>query len=129
MSGGRSSCTRVRRQRSARRARRSFGRRVDQRGLYRGDMRRMSVGLATVAIISGLLVVGGVIVFVAASPAATASFGWFAYQPIADATFYPGSLVVLTPLTAAGAGISVAGLVGLGVVAGFLLGRRRPISR
>lgn len=88
----------------------------------------MSVGLASAAMITGLLVLGGVILFIAASPTGTAAFGWFAYQPIAGATFFPGSLVVLTPLTAAGAAICVAGLVGLGGVAGFLLGRRRPIS-
>ena len=91
----------------------------------------MSVGLAAAAMISSLLVLGGVIMFIAASPtgpAGTAAFGWFAYQPIAGATFVPGSLVVLTPLTATGAAICVAGLVGLGGVAGFLLGLRRPIS-
>ena len=92
-------------------------------------MRRMSVGLAIAAIISGLLVIGGVILFVVASPRGTASFGWFAYQPIAGAAFFPGSLVVLTPLTAAGAAICVAGLVGLGVIAGFLLGRRYSADR
>jgi len=89
----------------------------------------MSVGVATAAIISGLLVLVGVILFVAASPTGTASFGWFAYQPIAGAAFFPGSLVVLTPLTAAGAAICVAGLVGLGVIAGYLLGRCHSIDR
>ena len=97
--------------------------------LYRGVMRRMSVGLLIAAIFSGLLVLGGVTLYIAASSTDTASFGWFAYQPLSRAAFFPGSLVVLTPLTAAAIAVAVAGLVGLGVIAGFLLGRRHPVAR
>jgi len=92
-------------------------------------MRRMSVGLLIAAIFSGLLVLGGVTLYIAASSTDTASFGWFAYQPLSRAAFFPGSLVVLTPLTAAAIAVAVAGLVGLGVIAGFLLGRRHPVAR
>ncbi|TQK20546.1 hypothetical protein FBY40_3083 [Microbacterium sp. SLBN-154] len=92
-------------------------------------MRRTPVGLVIAAIISGLLVLGGVILYVAGSSAGMASFGWFAYQPISGAAFFPSSLVVLTPLTAAGVAIAIAGLLGFGVIAGFLLGRRHPIGR
>lgn len=89
----------------------------------------MSVGLIIAAIISSLFVLGGVTVYIAASSTGTASFGWFAYQPLAGAAFFPGSLVVLTPLTAAAIAAAGAGLVGLGVIAGFLLGRRHPVAR
>ncbi len=88
-------------------------------------MRGMSVGVVVATIASGLLLLGGVIMFVAASPTGTASFGWFAYQPLAGAAFFPGSLVVMTPLMAAAAAIGVAGLVGLGAIAGYVLGRRQ----
>lgn len=92
-------------------------------------MRRMPMGLVIAAVIAGLLVLGGVILYVAADPTGTASLGWFAYQPIAGAAIFPGSLVALTPLTAAGAAIAVVGLIGLGIIAGFFLGRRHPIDR
>ena len=92
-------------------------------------MRRKPVGLVIASIVSGLLVLGGVALFIANSPTSTASFGWFAYQPLSGAAFFPGSLIVLTQPSAVGIAIGVAGLVGLGVIAGFLLGRRHPIGR
>ncbi|AZC12870.1 hypothetical protein [Microbacterium sp. ABRD28] len=92
-------------------------------------MRRMPVGLVIAAIIAGVLVLGGVILYIAGSSAGTASFGWFAYQPISGAAFFPSSLVVLTPLTATGAAIAIAGLIGFGVIAGFIVGRRHPTGR
>ncbi len=79
----------------------------------------------TVAIISGALLVGGAILFAAASPTEAASFGWFAYQPLAGATFFPGSLIVLTPPMAMASLLGILGLVGLGGTAGYVLGRRR----
>ena len=88
-------------------------------------MRRMPVGVVTAAIVCGVLLLGGVILFLSSNPGDAASFGWFAYQPLADATFIPGSLIVLTPLRATAAAISVVGLVGIGAVAGYVLGRGR----
>lgn len=87
-------------------------------------MRRMSVGVATATITAGTLLLGGVVMFFAVSPTGTASFGWFAYQPLAGATFFPGSLVVLTPLMAVAATVGIVGLVGLGAITGYVLGRR-----
>lgn len=77
----------------------------------------------TATIISGVLLVGGVIMFFAARPTGTAPFGWFAYQPLAGAAFFPGSLIVLTPLMVAAATVGIVGLVGIGAIAGYLLGR------
>ena len=91
---------------------------------YRDLMRRMSAGVVTATIISGTLLLGGVITFLAVRPTGAASFGWFAYQPLAGATFFPGSLVVLTPLMAAATVVGIVGLVGLGAIAGYVLGRR-----
>ncbi|MGU3643883.1 hypothetical protein ACLBXX_02875 [Microbacterium sp. C23T] len=91
-------------------------------------MRRVPVGVATATIISGVLVLGGVIMFLAARPTGTAPFGWFAYQPLAGAAFFPGSLITLTPLMVAAATIGIIGLVGLGAIAGYLLGRRHQAA-
>jgi heme/copper-type cytochrome/quinol oxidase subunit 1 len=84
----------------------------------------MSAGVVIATIISGALLLGGVIMFLAVSPTGAASFGWFAYQPLAGATFFPGSLVVLTPPMAAATVVGTVGLVGLGAIAGYVLGRR-----
>ncbi|WP_322411693.1 hypothetical protein [Microbacterium invictum] len=92
-------------------------------------MRRMPGGLVIAAIIAGLLVLGGITVYLVGNSAGAASFGWFAYQPLAGAAFFPSSLVVLTPLMVAGVAIAVAGLLGFGIIAGFLLGRRHPTGR
>jgi heme/copper-type cytochrome/quinol oxidase subunit 1 len=67
------------------------------------------------------MVVGaGMILWVLTRPVGYASFGWFAYAPLSDTTFVPGSsrLVVMWVLFGLGAL-----LVGLG--GGFLIGRRR----
>jgi heme/copper-type cytochrome/quinol oxidase subunit 1 len=83
----------------------------------------------TATIISGVLLVGGVIMFFAARPTGTAPFGWFAYQPLAAAAFFPGSLIMLTPPMVAAAAIGIVGLVGIGAIAGYLLGRRHQAAR
>lgn len=95
---------------------------------YGDRMRRVSVGVVTATIISGVLLVGGVIMFFAARPTGTAPFGWFAYQPLAGAAFFPGSLIMLTPLMVAAATIAIVGLVGIGAMAGYLLGRRHQAA-
>ena len=85
----------------------------------------MSVGLATATIVSGVLLLAAVIMFVVASPTGTASFGWFAYQPLAGAAYFPGSLVILTPLMVTAIVVGVVGLVGVAAIGGYVLGRRR----
>ncbi|WP_194396864.1 hypothetical protein [Microbacterium atlanticum] len=86
---------------------------------------RVPVGAVVIAIISGVLLLGGAIVLFASSAAEAASFGWFAYQPLAGAVFFPGSLIVMTPLMTTAAAVGIIGLVGLGATAGYVLGRRR----
>jgi heme/copper-type cytochrome/quinol oxidase subunit 1 len=83
----------------------------------------------TATTISSVLLLGGVMMFFAARPTGTAPFGWFAYQPLAGAAFFPGPLITLTPLMVAAAAIGITGLVGIGAIAGYLLGRRHQAAR
>ena len=54
------------------------------------------------------------------------SFGWFAYQPLANAAFAPaGSGVFLSRLTIVGFGILVLGLLALAYLAGVRVGASR----
>jgi len=79
---------------------------------------------------AGVIVAAGAVIIVIGlfTPMGTASFGWFAYQPLADATFFPGgSAVVLSRITVAGWIIFAVGLVWLAFLAGRIAGRRsRP---
>ncbi|GIG39230.1 hypothetical protein Cph01nite_09920 [Cellulomonas phragmiteti] len=50
------------------------------------------------------------------------SLGWFAYAPLAEATYSPGLVVTSTHLWAAGA--AVVGLVATSGAVGFIVGRR-----
>lgn len=74
-------------------------------------------------IVSGMFVIGGAVLLLVSNQA-PASFGWFAYQPMTNSLFMPGSLVVLTPSALMGAAVAVLGLLGLTAVSGYLLGRR-----
>ncbi|MFI2105054.1 hypothetical protein ACH436_17305 [Isoptericola sp. NPDC019693] len=82
-----------------------------------GDPRRRR---GTWAAVLSMVVGAGMVVWVLTRPVGYASAGWFAYAPLSDTLFVPGSsrLVVMQVLFGVGAL-----LVGLG--AGFLLGRRR----
>ena len=74
------------------------------------------VALGVITIVIGLL-----------TPMGIATFGWFAYQPLADATFVPGgSAVVLSRVTVAGWVIFAVGLVTLAFLAGRAAGRKSP---
>jgi heme/copper-type cytochrome/quinol oxidase subunit 1 len=78
---------------------------------------------------AGLVAVAGVIMLGIGlfTPMGAASFGWFAYQPLANATFVPGgSAVVLSRITAVGWIIFTIGLVTLAFLAGRVAGRRSP---
>jgi heme/copper-type cytochrome/quinol oxidase subunit 1 len=87
-----------------------------------GDIR------GTVAwVAAGVLVGAGAIAILVGvfSPAATASFGWFAYQPLSGATFVPGGTsVVLSRVTAVGFTLATIGLIGLAFLTGRVAGRR-----
>jgi heme/copper-type cytochrome/quinol oxidase subunit 1 len=83
----------------------------------------MHTALLVVLILSGVLVVGGV-VLVAVSSQTPASFGWFAYQPMSGSLFAPGGFVVLTQPAIVGAFVAGVGVVGLSAATGFMVGRR-----
>lgn len=93
-------------------------------------MRPRSTRLRIALLISAILIVAGVVIVVVGSPSSTASFGWFAYQPLAGATYVPSGFTLTTPLTSAALAMIVVGLIGLSGSVGFLLGRRaRPDDR
>lgn len=74
-----------------------------------------------VAVTAAVLVVAGAVVWLT-SPGGTASFGWFAYAPLADNVFtLPHGLFGQQLLAA---GLVVAGLVMAGVAVGFRWGNR-----
>lgn len=79
---------------------------------------------------AGAIVCAGAVMIVIAlfTPIGIASFGWFAYQPLADATFVPGgSAVVLSRLAVTGWVLFAGGLIALAFLAGRAAGRRvRP---
>lgn len=76
---------------------------------------------------AAVLLAAGIVMIVIGlfTPTGITSFGWFAYQPLANATFTPGgSAVVLSPVTAAGWVTVTVGLIALAFVAGQSAGRR-----
>lgn len=76
---------------------------------------------------AGVIVAAGAVMIVIGlfTPMGTVSFGWFAYQPLADATFVPGgSAVVLSRIAVVGWIIFAVGLVTLAFLAGRVAGRR-----
>jgi heme/copper-type cytochrome/quinol oxidase subunit 1 len=86
-------------------------------------VRRSSAGLLIAFIVSAVLVVGGLVI--AATGTQTASFGWYAYQPLAGSVFFPGGATVLSPVTALGWSAVVLGLIAMSAIGGYVLGRRR----
>ncbi|MBA8817571.1 heme/copper-type cytochrome/quinol oxidase subunit 1 [Microbacterium halimionae] len=83
--------------------------------------------LIAVAAVSAILVVAGALVFLqqqflqAQNPA---SFGWFAYQPLANQVFFGPDTVVLSSSAVWGGVVCAVGVVGLAALLGFVLGRR-----
>ncbi|MGZ0712388.1 hypothetical protein ACWPKO_29030 (plasmid) [Coraliomargarita sp. W4R53] len=77
-------------------------------------------------VVAGVLVLAGAItLIVGLSSPPTASFGWFAYQPLSGATIgmtNPGSL--LPPAVMAGAALCALGLIMLAFLAGWRLAFR-----
>lgn len=73
---------------------------------------------AAIAIVGCAVVIVGLLTPVA--------FGWFAYQPLANATFAPGgSGVFLSRVTIVGIGILALGVVALAFLAGMRVGAKR----
>ncbi len=59
------------------------------------------------------------------TPVGVASFGWFAYQPLAGEIFSPGGpAVILSRLSVVGWVLFAAGAVALAFLAGLAAGRR-----
>ena len=81
---------------------------------------------ALIVLVAGLTLVG-VGVAVLMTPQGVASFGWFAYAPLSEATFPPG--LFLTPLHLWGAAAGVTGLVATSGALGYMVGRRDPTRR
>lgn len=77
------------------------------------------------AALAVLLLISGVGVFAVSRQAA--AFGWFAYAPLSQETFFPGAgLVMLSPGELWGMGMVVAGLVLLAFWSGYrTAGRNR----
>ncbi|RHA39818.1 hypothetical protein D1825_11305 [Cellulomonas rhizosphaerae] len=67
-----------------------------------------------------LLVVGGGWLVWHSSRSAT--FGWFAYAPLSESVYSPG---ILTTTDWVGLALVAVGLLALGAVGGYALGRRR----
>jgi heme/copper-type cytochrome/quinol oxidase subunit 1 len=73
---------------------------------------------------AGTLVVAGVITIVVGQ-SSPVTFGWFAYQPLADATFMPGGdAVIVARATVTGFVVCALGLVSLAFLAGWRLGKK-----
>ena len=74
-----------------------------------------------------MVAIAGVITIVIGmlTPMGAAAFRWFAYQPLADATFSPGgSAVILSRIAGAGWVIFAVGMIALAFLAGRVVGRR-----
>ncbi|SDQ54367.1 hypothetical protein [Microbacterium sp. cf332] len=81
----------------------------------------MSRSTITAWVAALLLTAAGVIVLVVAA-ATPASFGWFAYQPLANEFTLGSDRILITRQTLVGVLLTVIGLIGLS----FLLGRSLP---
>ena len=75
---------------------------------------------SAVGIAGAIVALVGMIALLIPAPAAT--FGWVAYQPLAETVFLPPAL--LTPTTIWGALAITVGLIVVAFSAGFLVGRR-----
>ena len=90
---------------------------------------RNKTAILTWVAAGAILAAGAVMIVIGLfTPVGSASFGWFAYQPLADATFVPGgSAVVLSRIAVVGWIVFAVGLVTLAFLAGRIAGRRsRP---
>jgi len=73
----------------------------------------------------GLVILVGVVT-IAVGLLTPVTFGWFAYQPLADATFNPvGDALLVSRTTVVGFIVIALGLIALAFLAGWRLARRR----
>ena len=83
--------------------------------------RREMIGWGVVGLV---LLIGAVTTVVGLLTPVT--FGWFAYQPLADATFNPvGDALLVSRTTVVGFIVVTLGLIALAFLAGWRLARRR----
>lgn len=79
--------------------------------------------------VSAIAVAAGAVMFFT-TRSEPASFGWFAYQPLAAATAFPtASIFELYPVASAGVVVLVVGLVGLAFLTGHRMGARSASQR
>ena len=77
-------------------------------------------GAAAIAVAGAITILVGL-----STPTTVSSFGWFAYQPLTEATYTTGgSGLVLSRISAAGWIIFVTGLLGLAFLTGRVVGRK-----
>jgi len=87
-------------------------------------MAKRTGGEAIGWVAAGVLVVAGVITIVVGQ-SSPATFGWFAYQPLAGATFMSGGgAVIVARATITGLVVCGLGLVSLAFLAGWRLGKK-----
>lgn len=75
------------------------------------------------------IVVGAVLVVVGAPADTSASFGWFAYQPLAAQAFFPQGGISLSLTSLIGLLVAASGLIVLSVRAGRSVGRRHDLTQ
>ncbi|MEU1970956.1 hypothetical protein ABZ477_04835 [Microbacterium sp. NPDC019599] len=86
------------------------------------ERKRSILAWATAGVVVG---VGAVVLIVGLLTPVT--FGWFAYQPLADATFVPGAGgVFLSRVTIIGWVILTVGLLAVAFLAGWRIAKARP---
>jgi heme/copper-type cytochrome/quinol oxidase subunit 1 len=75
--------------------------------------------------VAGIVIAAGAVVLIVGL-LTPVTFGWFAYQPLADAMFVPGTGVFLSRITIIGWVILTIGLLGVAFLAGRRTARGRP---
>ncbi|MBW9111929.1 hypothetical protein [Microbacterium ureisolvens] len=75
--------------------------------------------------VAGIVIAAGAVVLIVGL-LTPVTFGWFAYQPLADAMFVPGAGVFLSPVTIIGWVILTIGLLAVAFLAGRRTARGRP---
>lgn len=75
--------------------------------------------------ITGVVIAAGAVVLIVGL-LTPVTFGWFAYQPLADESFVPGAGVFLSHVTITGWVILTIGLLVVAFLAGRRSARRRP---
>ncbi|MDY7541745.1 MULTISPECIES: hypothetical protein [unclassified Cryobacterium] len=92
-------------------------------GSHSHPSRRVSVFLVILGAVAAAI---GLVLLLL--PSNQASFGWYAYAPLGDSTFFPPA-GLLSPQSQIGMVVFIVGLVALAFGAGWMLGLRNAASR